>query len=367
MPIFEALRRTCQKRGADESHEQQGHWNRPRHHQLGGGDPGERRAERHHQRGGGSDHAVGGRLRQGRGAVRRPGRQAPGRDEPREHRLLDQALHGPQVRRGRRRAEDGALQGRGGRQRRRPRPGAGQALLAPRGLGHDPAEDEAGRRGLPRREGDEGGHHRPRLLQRLPAPGHQGRGQDRRASRSCASSTSPPRPRSPTASTRRRTRPSRSTTSAAAPSTSPSSRSARGWSRSRPRTATPTSAATTSTSGSSTGSSRSSRRTRASTCRQGQDGPAASQGGGGEGEVRALHHPGDRDQPALRHRGRERPQAPGPEAHPGQAGAAGGRPAGEVHGAGAPVHEGRGGGAQGHRRGGAGGRARPASPRCSSS
>ena len=33
---------------------------------------------------------------------------------------------------------------------------------------------------LPRREGDAGGHHRPRLLQRRPAPGHQGRRQDRR-------------------------------------------------------------------------------------------------------------------------------------------------------------------------------------------
>ena len=99
---------------------------------------------------------------------------------------------------------------------------------------------------------------------------------------------------------------------------------------------------------------------------EGQDGPAASEGGGGEGEVRALHHPGDRDQPALRHRGRERPQAPVPEAEPGEAGAARRRPAGEVHGAGAPVHEGRGGRAQGHRRGGAGGRRPPASPRCSS-
>ena len=39
---------------------------------------------------------------QGRRAARRPGRQAAGGHQPREHRLLDQALHGPQVRRGRR-------------------------------------------------------------------------------------------------------------------------------------------------------------------------------------------------------------------------------------------------------------------------
>ena len=43
---------------------------------------------------------------------------------------------------------------------------------------------------------------------------------------------------------------------------------------------------------------------------EGQDGPAAAQGSRGEGQVRALHHPGDGDQPALRHRGRERAQAP---------------------------------------------------------
>ena len=29
-----------------------------------------------------------------------PGRQAPGGHQPREHRVFDQALHGPQVRRG---------------------------------------------------------------------------------------------------------------------------------------------------------------------------------------------------------------------------------------------------------------------------
>ncbi|MCK7472885.1 MAG: Hsp70 family protein [Rhodopseudomonas palustris] len=51
---------------------------------------------------------------------------------------------------------------------------------------------------------DAGGHHRSRLLQRRPAPGDQGRRQDRRVSKCCASSTSRPRPRSPTASTRRR-------------------------------------------------------------------------------------------------------------------------------------------------------------------
>ncbi len=52
-----------------------------------------------------------------------------------------------------------------------------------RDLGDDPAEDEADRRGLPRPHGGQGGHHRPRLLQRRPAAGHQGRRQDRRPRR----------------------------------------------------------------------------------------------------------------------------------------------------------------------------------------
>ena len=42
----------------------------------------------------------------------------------------------------------------------------------------------------------------PGVLQRRPAPVHEGRRQDRRASRCCASSTSRPPPRSPTASAR---------------------------------------------------------------------------------------------------------------------------------------------------------------------
>ena len=43
-----------------------------------------------------------------------------------------------------------------------------------------PDQDEGDGRGLPRREGDAGRHHRPRLLQRRPAPGDQGGRPDRR-------------------------------------------------------------------------------------------------------------------------------------------------------------------------------------------
>ena len=60
---------------------------------------------------------------------------------------------------------------------------------------------------------------------------------------------------------------------------------------------------------------------------QGQDGPAAPEGGRGEGQEGALHHDGDGDQPALRHRRRLGPEAPDAEAHAGPARAAGRGPA----------------------------------------
>ena len=47
---------------------------------------------------------------------------------------------------------------------------------------------------------------------------------------------------------------------------------------------------------------------------QGQDGAAAPQGGGGEGQDRAVERPGDRDQPAVPDRRRDRAQAPAHEA-----------------------------------------------------
>ena len=59
-------------------------------------------------------------------------------------------------------------------------PNAGKTYHASRDLGHDPAEDEADRRGLPGHNGDPGGRHGSGLLQRRPAAGHQGRRQDRR-------------------------------------------------------------------------------------------------------------------------------------------------------------------------------------------
>ena len=59
----------------------------------------------------------------------------------------------------------------------------GKTVLAAGDLGDDPRQAEEGGRGLPRREGHRGGHHRPGLLQRRPAPGDQGRRPDRRPRR----------------------------------------------------------------------------------------------------------------------------------------------------------------------------------------
>ena len=148
--------------------------------------------------------------------------------------------------------EDGALQDRHGRQRRRLGRSAGQEDGAAGDLGARADEDEEDRRGLSRRDGHRGGDHGAGLLQRLAAPGDQGRRPHRRPRASSASSTSRPRPRSPTASTSRAAiARSRSTTWAAAPSTSRSSRSPKSTASASSRcsrpTATPSSAARTST------------------------------------------------------------------------------------------------------------------------
>ncbi len=192
--------------------------------------------------------------------------QAPGGDQPGEHRLLGQAVHGPQVRRGRRGDED------------RPRTRSSRARTAtPRidvgGKEFSPPEIsamilqklKARRRGLPGRDRQRRGHHRPRVLQRRAAAGHQGRRQDRRARRQAhhqRADRGRPGLRARQGDTTRR---SSSSTSAAAPSTSPCSRSATACSRSSRRPATTTSAATTSTRRSSTGWWPSSSAIRAST------------------------------------------------------------------------------------------------------
>ena len=61
--------------------------------------------------------------------------------------------------------------------------------------------------------------------------------------------------------------------------------------------------------------------------RQGPDGPAAAARGGREGQDGAVVGDGDRDQPAVHHRRRQRPQAPADEADAGQVRVAGRGPA----------------------------------------
>ncbi len=153
---------------------------RPGHDQLVHGGDGGRRAHRHPQRRGRSHDPVGRRVRQGRPAPGRHTGQAPGGHQPQEHHLLDQALHGPQGLRGVRGAEDRPVRGRRRPERRRPRQGRRQDHPAAGDLGHDPAEAEGRRRGLPGRVGQRGRDHGPGVLQRRPAQRHQGRRQDRR-------------------------------------------------------------------------------------------------------------------------------------------------------------------------------------------
>ena len=157
--------------------------NRPGHDELGHGGDGGRRADGARERRGRPHYPLRRRLHRLRRAPGRHGRQAPGRDEPREHDLLDQALHGPQGGRGQGGGDDRPLQGRRRPERRRPHRRGRQAVLPAGDLGDDPAEAQGRRRGQARRAGRLGRDHRPGLLQRRPAPGDQGRRQDRRARR----------------------------------------------------------------------------------------------------------------------------------------------------------------------------------------
>ena len=97
------------------------------------------------------------RLRQERRGTRRRGRQAAGRHQRGPDDPFGQAPHGHRLDRQHRRQEV--------------HPAADQRV--------HPAEAEAGRGGLPRREDHRRGDHRPGVLQRRAAPGHQGGRQDR--------------------------------------------------------------------------------------------------------------------------------------------------------------------------------------------
>ncbi len=214
-------------RGDGGERDEQGHRDRPGDdQQLRLGDGG-RRGGRHPQQRGLPHHAVDGGVHRGRGAAGGADRQAAGHHQPGVHGLRGEAAHRPQVRGpgGEALGRPGPVPDGRGRQRRRLGGDRRQAVLALRAVGHDPGEDEADRRGLPGRAGHRGDRHLPGLLQRRPAPGHQGRRPHRRPQRPAhhqRADRGGPGLRHRQAEGRRPRRRWRSTTWAAAPSTSPS-------------------------------------------------------------------------------------------------------------------------------------------------
>ena len=141
---------------------------------------------------------------------------------------------------------------------------------------------------LPGREGPQGGHHRPGLLQRQPAAGHQGRRSDRRAGSGPHHQRAHRRCPGLWAGQEEEREDRSCSTSAAAPSTSRSWTWATASSRSSPPTATPTSAATTATRRSSNYVADEFKQGARDRLCKGPDGPAAAQGSGREGQDRAV-------------------------------------------------------------------------------
>ena len=160
----------------------QDHRHRPRHDEQLRGDHGGRTAQGDRELGRRTHDAFGRRVSGGR---RNPGRrvgEAAGRHQRQEHGVRGQAADRPALR-GKGSAEGhqpDALQDRQARQRRRLGRDPRQEDRAVAGVGGNPAQDEEDGGGLPRRGSDRGGHHRAGVLQRLAAPGDQGRRQDRR-------------------------------------------------------------------------------------------------------------------------------------------------------------------------------------------
>ena len=289
---------------------------------------GGRRADRPRERGGRAHDPVGRRLHRGRRAARRHRGQAPGRDEPREHDLLDQALHGPQGGRGQGGGDDRPLQGRRRPQRRRPRRRARQAVQPAGDQRDDPAEAEDRRRSEARRDGRQRRDHGPRLLQRRPAPGDQGRRQDRRPRRQADHQ----RADRGLARLRARQREGRPDDPRLRPRRRHLRRLGAGNRRRRLRGEVDRRRQPPRRRQLGQGDRRvAGRRVQARPGRRpgaGQELAAAPLRGGGEGEDRALHDPGDADQPALHHRRRGAAEAPRPQAQPLEAERADRRPAG---------------------------------------
>ena len=280
---------------------------------------------------GGTDHPVRRRVHEGRPAARRGAREAPAGDEPPEHDLLDQAVHGAQVRRGLRGDEDRPVRGRRGPERRRPRQGRRQGVRAAGDQRDDPPEAEGRRRGVPRRAGHRRGRHRSGLLQQRAARGDQGRRQDRRPQR--------PAHHQRADRGRARLRPRQGDLRPDDPRLRPRRRHVRrldprarrgrlrgeGDERRQPPRRRQLRQGDRRLDGGRVQARPGHRPLR------GQDGPAAPLRGGREGEDRALLDDDDADQPAVRHRHARGPEAPRPAAHAREAERADVRPA-RAHG-----------------------------------
>ncbi len=161
----------------------QGHRDRSRHDEFLRRRDGRLRHAGYRERRGRADHAVDGGVHRGQGTPRRPAGEAPGGDQPDQHSVRDQAPdRAPVQRSGHQEGSGpGALPDRRGREPGRLDRRPGRELLAEPDFRLHPAEDEGDRGGPSRRGGLGGGDHGARLFQRLPAPGDQGRRQDRRA------------------------------------------------------------------------------------------------------------------------------------------------------------------------------------------
>ena len=174
---------------------------------------------------------------------------------------------------------------------------------------HDPAEAQGRRRGATWASTvTQGRHHGPGLLQRRPAPGHQGRRQDRRP-RGAAHHQRADRRRAGLRPGQEEGREDRSSSTwAAARSTSRSSTSATACSRSTPPTATPTWAATTSTRRSIDWLADGVQAGAGHRPAQGPDGPAAAEGSAEKAKMELSTTQSDRHQPAVHHGRRSGPK-----------------------------------------------------------
>ena len=190
----------------------------------------------------------------------------------------------------------------------------------------DPAEAQGRRRGLSRRDGRQRRHHRPRVLQRRPAPGDQGRRQGRRPRRQAHHQRADRRvarlrPRQGDRPDDPRLRPRRRHVRRVR------ARDRRRRLRGQVHRGRQPPRRRQLRQGDRRLAGRGVQARPGHRPDAGPDGPPAPLRGGREGQDRALHRAGDADQPAVHHRRPVRPEAPRHAPHARQAQRADRRPA----------------------------------------